>query len=341
MWSATPKLSYAGVEALLLDPLVANRSMGRAAHTNLGFRSIETVATVQEFADALRRRPRNLVFCECRESDTRVCDMIQSLRQDATAYNPFVVIIATAWERTSGLVSRVVNSGADDLLLRPFSAEQLDRHIEAQVERRKGFVVTSDYVGPDRRGSTHRELNVIPFHPPNSLKLGIMETAKLEAARQQFDVDLRAARDWLNAEKLRCDALQICVLFRLMEGNVADLAGRPAKLSKMAALVGAVERRVPSSQAESAGVLCQSLLAALDGLATRARGLDSISLPRQTALDLLHLFHPELSKAELFGRIEAIVALIRARRATTSTVQGLVSTSYDPGCSGRSSHTVR
>ena len=126
------------------------------------------------------------------------------------------------------------------------------------------------------------------------------------------------ARDFLNVEKLRCDALQICVLFCLMQGTVDDLAGSPARLSKIAALIEAVARRLPSSQSESAGPLCQLLLAALDSLANRVKKVDSISALRQTALNLLQLFYPELSKAELFGQIEAIAALLRARRAVSS-----------------------
>ncbi|MBK0572118.1 response regulator receiver protein, partial [Klebsiella pneumoniae] len=76
---------------------------------------------------------------------------IQDLRQGGQGFNPFIVIIVTAWEKSGALVSRVVNSGADDLLLRPFSTTLLGQRIETHVERRKGFVVTTDYVGPDRR----------------------------------------------------------------------------------------------------------------------------------------------------------------------------------------------
>ena len=86
--------------------------------------------------------------------------------------NPFIVIIVTAWEKSTGLINRVVNSGADDLLLRPFSTALLGSRIEAHIERRKGFVITTDYVGPDRRQSQVRQTNAAEtFDPPNSLKM--------------------------------------------------------------------------------------------------------------------------------------------------------------------------
>ena len=79
-----------------------------------------------------------------------------SCARAAAGYNPFIVIIVTAWEKSTGLINRVVNSGADDLLLRPFSTALLGQRIEAHIERRKGFVITTDYVGPDRRKDASR-----------------------------------------------------------------------------------------------------------------------------------------------------------------------------------------
>ena len=95
-------------------------------------------------------------MCEAQGAETELCAMIQALRQGATGYNPFIVIIVTAWENNNALVGRVINSGADDLLLRPFSTAVLGNRIRTHVERRKGFVITSEYVGPDRRNDPAR-----------------------------------------------------------------------------------------------------------------------------------------------------------------------------------------
>ena len=50
-----------------------------------------------------------------------LCATIQQLRHGATGHNPFVVILVTAWEKNTQMINRVISSGADDLLLRPFS----------------------------------------------------------------------------------------------------------------------------------------------------------------------------------------------------------------------------
>ena len=77
----------------------------------------------------------------------------------------------------------MVSSGADDLLLRPFSTALLGQRIEAHIDRRKGFVITTDYVGPDRRKDNSRASNVELFEPPNSLKMKAKD--KLSARRHR------------------------------------------------------------------------------------------------------------------------------------------------------------
>src|SRR5580698_8159334 len=94
------RLSYDTTETLIYDPVAANRTATRAALFTLGFRKIETVATLDAFADAIRRRPPDLALCESQGADGDLCRMIQDLRQGAAGFNPFIVIIVTAWEKS-------------------------------------------------------------------------------------------------------------------------------------------------------------------------------------------------------------------------------------------------
>ena len=121
------RLSYDTAEVLLYDPVSANRMATRAALFAVGFRHVETATTLKAFEEFIRNRPPDLALCEVQGSDTELCEIIQSMRQGHLVQNPFVVIIATAWEKSAALVTRVVDSGADDLLLRPFSTAQLDK----------------------------------------------------------------------------------------------------------------------------------------------------------------------------------------------------------------------
>ncbi len=100
------RLSFDTAEVLVYDPVSANRNASRAALYTIGFRRIETVATIDAFVESVRRRPPDLTLCEAQGFETELCDTVQSLRQGVTTYNPFIIIIVTAWEQTGALVTR-------------------------------------------------------------------------------------------------------------------------------------------------------------------------------------------------------------------------------------------
>src|SRR5882724_2460473 len=111
------KLSFDSVDVLIYDPVSANRAATRAAMYALGFRKTETVPTLENFLEAVQKSPPDIVLCE-------------SQGQVEAGYNPFLVIIVTAWENSAALINQVISSGADDLLLRPFSTALLRQRIE-------------------------------------------------------------------------------------------------------------------------------------------------------------------------------------------------------------------
>ena len=316
------RLSYESAETLVYDPVSANRTATRAVLYTLGFRNIETVATVEDFREAIRNRPPDLALCEAQGADAELCQMIQMLRQGASGYNPFIVIIVTAWEKANALVNRVVNSGADDLILRPFSTKLLGERIETHIERRKGFVITHDYVGPDRRRDPSRASTVELFEPPNSLKMKAKERLSAEEAPARLDVELRTARDLLNSEKLRRDAFQICILWRLIQEKNPGEENATGELTKLAQLTGAVSKRCRETEFEAAVDWCDSMLAAVEGLELGVDRNASMHLLGHAALNLNQVFEPEKSATDHLSKIDATIAMIHARGQTKVDAEG-------------------
>jgi DNA-binding response OmpR family regulator len=315
------RLSFESTETLVYDPVAANRTATRAALFTLGFRHIETVATIDAFQSSIRRRPPDLALCEAQGADGELCAMIQELRQGSAGFNPFIVIIVTAWEKSTALVTRVVNSGADDLLLRPFSTALLNQRIETHVERRKGFVVTSDYVGPDRRKDVSRPSNVELFNPPNSLKMKAKDRLSAEETAQRLDAELKSARELLNSEKLRRDAFQIAILWRMMQEEIPGAPTYKQELEKIGALARGVARRCADSNLVKAEEWCDSIVAAVEGLEAGVDRTASMHLLGHASLSLNHVFHTEKASEDILSEINATVAIIRAREMTKLEAQ--------------------
>jgi DNA-binding response OmpR family regulator len=311
------RLSFDSVDALIYDPVSANRTATRAALYTIGFRRSESVATLDDFTEALLKRPPDLALCEAQGATDELCRIIQQLRQGGGTYNPFIVVIVTAWEKTTGLINQVVSSGADDLLLRPFSTTLLGQRIEAHIERRKGFVITSDYVGPDRRRDMARPGEAEMFDPPNSLKMKAKDKLSGEAVAKRLNGELRVAREKLMAEKLRRDSFQVCILWRLLqEERSADAAA--ADLQKLRELTKSIDQRCRDGGSGAAVEWCESILAAGEGLKLGVDRNAAMNLLGHAALSMHQTFHPEKTAAEQLPEIDATVAIIRARNSQSA-----------------------
>ena len=235
------KLSFDSVDVLIYDPVAANRTATRAAMYALGFRRTETVSSLETFVEAMQKSPPDIALCEAQGAAEELCATIQQLRQGGAGHNPFIVIIVTAWDKSTAMINRVVSSGADDLLLRPFSTALLGSRIEAHIERRKGFVITTDYVGPDRRKDAVRASDAELFDPPNSLKMKAKDKLPSDVIARRLDSELRAAREKLSSEKLRRDAFQVCILWRLVQ-EAPLVSGQTSPELAQAADAGQVHR---------------------------------------------------------------------------------------------------
>jgi DNA-binding response OmpR family regulator len=310
------RLTYDSVEALIYDPVSANRTATRAALYALGFRRTDGVATLEACMESIQKRAPDILVCEAQGAGEELCAAIQELRQGGGCDNPFIVVIVTAWEKSTGLINRVVNSGADDLLLRPFSTALLGSRIEAHIERRKGFVITTDYVGPDRRQSTQPRArnSAESFEPPNSLKMKAKDKLPADVVSKRLEVELRLAREKLHAEKLRRDSFQICILWRLMQEQRPGVPGLQVDLDRLLSLSLSVQRRCRDGDHATAIEWCESVRAATSGLEQDRNA--AMHLLGHAALELHAIFHPEHSSAERIAEIDATVAIIRARSQT-------------------------
>jgi len=312
------RLSYDSVEALIYDPVSANRTATRAALYSLGFRRTETVPTLEAMVEIIQKQAPDLVLAETQGAADELCQAIQQLRQGAGGYNPFIVIIVTAWEKTSALITKVVNSGADDLLLRPFSTALLGTRIEAHIERRKGFVITTDYVGPDRRRDAGRLSDTEMFDPPNSLKMKAKDRMSADLIAKKLDMELQVAREKLAGEKLRRDSFQICILWRLLREQRLGTPQFGADLMKLGNLTRSIERRCTDMGQEKVPEQCAAILVALEGLKNGQDCETVLSSVGAAALGIHQMICPEKSPTDQLNEIDATVAIIRARNQATA-----------------------
>ena len=137
---------------------------------------------------------------------------------------------------------------------------------------------------------------------------------------QRLDQELKVAREVLTREKLRRDAFQICVLWRLMQAHAANMGKFDMDLSRLKAVTKGVARRCIGTEYEPAVDWCDSVLAALEGLELGVDRNASMHLLGHAAINLNQAFAPEKTQTDHMTAIDATVAIVKARMQTEAAV---------------------
>lgn len=306
------RFRYEHASILVYDPVAQHRNATRMALFSLGFSKVLSCDSLDALNRDIKTAPPDLVFCEADGNGPELCEMIKTIRHGSAGHhNPFLVVIVTAWEKSQSLVQLVVNSGADDLVLRPFSTATLKTRIDTHIERRKGFVITHDYVGPDRRKDSSRPSNIELFQPPNSLKMKTMDGLTMPEANFRLQIELRRAKDALASEKLAREVFRICVLWRMLQD--AEPEETIEVLADLRRLAQSVARRCRGRDLEGALQWCDTIIAGVEGLHFGVDRNASMHLLGQGALTLNQLVSPQRARSAHLQAVEETVATIRAR----------------------------
>ena len=313
---AATRARRAAVNVVIADQ---NRLLVRGLRDGLresGYDDVEPLDTCEALVQRLASRNVDLLITGTKLADGDTTDTVRAVRHGELGSNPFLAIILTSYEAGADTVRRVVDSGVDDFLLAPLSVSDLTRRIDILVKARKPFVVTSDYIGPDRRKDPGRVSNAPTFEPPNTLRSKEQGEA-ISAAEQQASIDKVKAE--MNEERLRRVGFQIAFLVDMMApamatGSVGDeFAGHAARLVQMAE---EAVQRLTGTRFEAAGELCRTMATVARAIRSQGAGASA----RDTALlvplskALLKTFHPEAGDTALAAQISGAVGTYKARQ---------------------------
>jgi DNA-binding response OmpR family regulator len=297
------KRFFETAEVLIYDPVAENRNATRASLHSLGFRKVESTPTISALSQRLRSTPPDLLLAEISGGEQEICPLIQSVRRGELGDNPFIVTLATTWRRDGSIITQAVNSGADDLVARPVSTSVLGERIRLLADRRKGFVVTSDYIGPDRRRAA-RPGDAQCMEVPNPLKFRALDTATDEEIVRQIFESVAVGKAKLNLEKLRRDAVQLCLQWRMLERRRPGAADFGEILSRIGRLASEMNTRAVRVQQHSVPQWCEIITQSVGTLMEMTRGAADASKTIDCKGPLGMLGHAALTLGRMFAPAE-------------------------------------
>lgn len=240
------------------DPDAPIRQVIRTTMASENYRNIEVFNKLQTLRDSIRNLDPHLIIIDSGLPEGDAIKLISDVRLGKVGRNPFVPIITTTWDPDRNTVRKIVDSGTDDLLVKPLSPAQLMTRISVLADNRKPFVVTSDYIGPDRRDDSARKPDMPCFDVPNTLEMALSGE---DIDQTKLDGLIKEAMAEVNEQRLKRHSYQIEFLVRLIipavkEGKIT--VDTTAQIEKLCEISEDMERRVDDPQFENVVELSES-----------------------------------------------------------------------------------
>ncbi|MCG8511028.1 MAG: hypothetical protein MI741_17530, partial [Rhodospirillales bacterium] len=188
------------------------------------------------------------------------------------------------------------------MVVKPFSTGQMIDRIRLLIETRKLYIVTSDYIGPDRRSRQDRGNSATPMAVPNTLKAKAMGQTDVDAIQKAIDLTVAE----INIQKLERYDDEIGFLVgrivpHLVKDDIDDTISR--YLDRLLYVTGDTARRLVGTKYAHVSELCEALLTVTNAVSSTR------SNPDKRDIQLLE----PLSKAIQvgFGTSEATITAAR------------------------------
>lgn len=261
------EVKFDDIRLFLCDPRVQVRSSLRMALNDAGMKNgnIWEGGDLEAITDSVSDpNGPDIVICDVTENTDDACQIFSAIRHNELGTNPFICIIGVAWSPKQALVNKVMGSGADVLVAAPISPSLILDRIEALVHSRKPFVITSDYIGPDRRFPDDRGNEIEVVEVPNSLRAKAL--GRFDAA--QLKNEIAAARADINGQKIDRQAFQVSLLAdKILEGfQEGDLSNAGQKLAELKKVTNDMKMRAFSAGSKDLEELCVPLRTVVQSL---------------------------------------------------------------------------
>ena len=249
-------MKFADVHLLLADGRAHLRSSLRMALNEAGIENIHNAPEASALAEAVEQQqaPPDIILCDAALRGGDAAEAVHAIRNGELGRNPFVCVLALAWTATHDTVTRRVNAGADHVVAGPIAPQKVIDRIEAMIHRRKPFVVTADYVGPDRRLASGRDIGGAPLvDVPNSLRdkaLGQWDPEAMSRAIHNTAAAMNGHRIEREADAL---AETIDATLGAEPGTIP-----PVRLERLIRLAQSLGRRAQANDAPHISELCDS-----------------------------------------------------------------------------------
>ncbi|HIJ62804.1 MAG TPA: response regulator transcription factor [Rhodospirillaceae bacterium] len=210
-----------------------------------GFGKCAEAANQPSFQEALEKTSFDLIIMVSEFGGFPMAPMISQMRLGRATHHPFPLVMMLLAEGEKDYVRKVIDCGPDYILLMPVAPGPVLARIEELTSHRRPFVVTFDYVGPDRRKEVRPGTEQLQqIEVPNPLAARVRG-----ATEQQLQHQIDVARIRLHNLRMERYVVQLRwlgntlkTIFQQAEVDPAKLPQFPERLKQIATELPALLR---------------------------------------------------------------------------------------------------
>ncbi len=227
---------------------------------DLGFQEPAVVGDVDEIREKFAVDGIDVLVCDVMGQVDEVAEVVRQVRHGLIGSNPFPIVVAVSPSSNVEVVRPLINTGIDDLVIKPANAEVVGERLAKLGRQRKCFVVTSDYIGPDRRSSPRADGMSVPLiDVPNPL----VSKSEGHMDSENFRRLVETVSQEVNDLKVERDVFQLGYLVQHLGPNLKQKALDDDALVEVARFLDTTEdlgRRIETSKHAALGGIAGTLL---------------------------------------------------------------------------------
>lgn len=301
---------FDGARVIVVEPDLQMQQLICVGLRARGLTHVDGTDSLAKLEDYVGEHLVDLIVGDAEFAEEGFGKIAKRIRQGDHGPNPYLVVMAAIADATEENFKRIVSSGTDNVLVKPINVTTLVDRITTVVHKRKPFVVSSEYIGPDRRLRPRQQVCLPLLEVPNTLKARFNGTFDEE----QILAEIAAVNEQVNIQRTKQNAVLINEIVRQIvphfESGDAD-DGVLLHLNHLRRAANDSAKRAAESGDDNVAELCRTLIPVTQKL------LGNHLKPDEKDLRLLQNLSTSIHMAyETGDRVEAL------SREISTTIKG-------------------